>query len=385
VGLTSVQYLYINGNESTPGTTANLGINNNDVQIIGNQIPVTWKINKDLSLKVAPGFTFYTGGGNTNYDSGVPVNYGGSGTPTNQSYYYGTFNSSNDPVFVSPREADDLNVFSAPGEFDFKVANIPFRPYWDFDWNITGKQRVQNVYLNATGSQPNATGATVASVQNQNQALGDNVAWAAGLQIGQNKKKGDWALLGEFRQIGLGSVDPDINGTDFADSYMNQQGLKFSGVYNFTDFLTGTITFYDTWAYKSNLYQALGGSTVAAPKAIAADNGSTTANNGVSTQGLVAEKSLQRIQVDLGWDFGLTAAFVSPSLQQIHRIDVDRDADVVGPRAILEKRAQPRRDRDDPPRAQENLEPVIPAPTRILRATSSSPIPVRSGRIFRPM
>ena len=282
VGLTSVQYLYINSNESTFSN----GINNNDVLIIGNQIPIIWKINKDLTFKVAPGFTFYTAGGNTNYDGGVPINYTNAGqVPT---YSYGTANSSNDPVFVSSREADDLNVVSAPGEFDFKVADIPFRPYWDFDWNVTGKQRVQNVYLNSTGSSP-AT-ATVAHVQAQNQDLGDDVAWAAGLQIGQNKKKGDWSILGEFRQIGLGAVDQNINGTDYADSFANQEGLKFNGVYNFTDFLTGTVTFYDTWAYKNDLYKALGGSASAAPTV-------------GTTQYLVAEKSLQRLQVDLGWKF----------------------------------------------------------------------------------
>ena len=298
VGLTSVQYLYIKSNQSSvngSGTGLDAGLNNNNVGIIGNQIPIIWKIDKDLTFKVVPGFTFYTGGGNTNYDGSVPVNYANSGTPPAPAYAYGTANSSVDPVFISPREADDLNIFSAPGEFDFKVADIPFRPYWDFDWNVTGKQRVQNVYLNSTASAP--TIGTVTSVQKQNQDLGDNVAWAAGLQVGQNKKKGDWSILGEFRQIGLGAVDQNINGTDYADSYANQEGLKFSGIYNFTDFLTGTVTFYDTWAYKNNLYNALGGNPVAAPAAVPG------AVSGGSTQYLVSEKSLQRIQVDLGWKF----------------------------------------------------------------------------------
>ena len=78
VGLNAAQYIYINSNEST--TTPNL--NRNDVFIIANQIPVTWKINKDVSFKIVPGFTFYTGGGNTNYDGGVPTNTNvGAGTP----------------------------------------------------------------------------------------------------------------------------------------------------------------------------------------------------------------------------------------------------------------------------------------------------------------
>lgn len=281
IGFNAVQYLYINSNEST--TTG--GINNNDVQIIGNQIPVTWNITKNVTLKIAPGFTFYTSGGNTNFDGGVPTNTTVSGTTATTVPAQG--NSSVDPVFVSPREADHLAVFSAPGELNFKVQGVPIRPYWDFEWNTQGHQRVQDVYLDHTASSPSS--GTAASVASQNQALSDNLAWAVGVQVGQNKKKGDWSGLVEFRQIGLGAVDQNINGTDYADSYANQEGFKFSSAYNFTDFLTGTVTFFDTWSYKDNLYQSLGGT-------------SATPATG-STQYLVSEKSLQRVQVDLGWKF----------------------------------------------------------------------------------
>jgi hypothetical protein len=285
VGLTAVQYIYINSNEGTI-----TGINNNDVQIIGNQIPITWKINKDLTFKAAPGFTFYTSGGNTSYDGGVPTNTNVSGNTATVSG--GTANSSVDPVFSSPKEADDLAVISLPGEFNFKVDGIAVRPYWDFEWNVEGRRRIQDVYLDPTAFTTAGANGTAASVASQNKALGgfgDDVAWAAGLQVGQNKKKGDWSALLEFRQIGLGAVDQNINGTDYADSYANQQGFKTSVAYNFTDFLTGTVTFYDTWDLKDHLYSALGGSN--------------TAPSAGSTQYLVSESSSQRVQVDLGWKF----------------------------------------------------------------------------------
>jgi hypothetical protein len=297
IGLNAVQYIYVGGNEST--VTA--GLNNNDVFIIGNQIPITWKVNKDFLVKIAPGFTFYTGGGNTNFDSGVATstsNTSGGTTPATTngvpaSTYFATANSSVDPVFISPKEADDLAIFSAPGEFNFNVAGIPFRPYWDFEYNTEGHTRIQNVYMQPTGTAGSGgigTGVTAAAAS-QNQALTDNIAWAAGLQVGANKKKGDWSALGEFRQIGLGAVDQNINGTDYADSFANQEGFKLASAYNFTDFLTATVTFYDTWDYKKGLYQSLGGTT-ASPTA-------TTA----STLNLVGEKAEQRLQVDLGWKF----------------------------------------------------------------------------------
>ena len=297
LGFNAVQYIYINSNEST--TIG--GLNRSDTMIIGNQIPVTWKITNDLTLKVAPGFTFYTGGGNTNFDGGVPTQGAvssatGTGTaPQAVVYYGGNAPSSVDPVFISNKEADDLAIFSAPGELDFLVdaERVNVRPYWDFEYNVKGHERVQNVYLD-----PNAlglTGAALASAQSQNTALSDNLAWALGVQVGQSKKKGDWSGLAEFRQIGLGAVDQNLNGTDFADSYANQQGVKLSLAYNFTDFLTGTVTFYDTWNYKKNLYSALGGPNTAL-------SSSTTPNN-TGTLNLVSASTVQRVQVDLGWKF----------------------------------------------------------------------------------
>ncbi len=283
VGFNAVQYLYINSNESS----ALPNIDRDDVFILGEQIPVTWKITPNVTFKVAPGFTVYTGGGNTNYDGGVPTNTNvgaatAVGTPGVATVYGGNANSAVDPVFYSPKEADDLAIFSAPGEFNFLVAGVPVRPYWDFEYNVLGKERVQDVYLDPTAG-------VSAPAKAANQKLGDNLAWAFGVQVGQSKKQGDWSGLAEFRQIGLGAVDQNLNGTDFADSYANQQGVKLSLAYNFTDFLTGTATFYDTWDYKTGLYNALGG---------------TSATPAVgTTQYLVAAKAVQRVQVDLGWKF----------------------------------------------------------------------------------
>jgi hypothetical protein len=312
VGLIAAQYIYINQNEAT--TTPFLGSSNtSDVLTFENQIPITWKVNDDLTVKVVPGFTFYTGGGNTNYNGDVAFNNGGTAPVT---FASGTANSSSDPVFYSPNAFDDLNVVSAPGEFDYKLLDQKLRTYWDFNWNVTANQRIQNVYLGPGGAfAPGggaagygfmgtaASGATAfsaaqqAAVRKQNQNLSDGVAWAIGEQIGENKKKGDWSLLGEFRQVGLGALDPNTNGTDYANSYSNQQGVKIMGVYNFTDYFTGSITYYNTWNYKDGLYSALGGGNgLGGP-------GGTAKPAAGTTQYLVDQASSQRVQVDLGWKF----------------------------------------------------------------------------------
>ena len=320
VGWIGAQYVYVNNNESNYGIAKPYAGNSNDAFVIANQIPVTWKVTDDLTVKVVPGFTTYIGGGNTNYAGDVAQGVNNAGTPPAPSYSFGTANSSADPVFYSPHAFDDLNVVSAPGEVDYKVLGQNLRTYWDFNWNASARERVSNVYLGAGGpftaaggaspgggaagfgnSPSSAVGgyavapsaATVAAIRKQNQQLGDGVAWAIGQQIGQNKKKGDWSLLGEFRQVGLGALDPNTNGTDFANSYSNQQGVKVKGVYNFTDYLTLGVTYYNTWDYKNNLFSALGGATAA---------GSAAPNAG-STQYLVSQSSTQRVQVDLGWKF----------------------------------------------------------------------------------
>ncbi len=286
-----MQYIYVDSNESTfaPNT------NNNDVFIIGNQIPVTWKVDKDVTVKVAPGFTFYTGGGNTNYDGGVATNTGStiSGTTVGTA---GTFFS------ILPT-AQSIRCFTArvkqttsqssphPGKLTSRWQASPSAPIGTSSSTRKARSACRTFTLQHSNFVTGFGTGVSARAARQNAALGDNVAWAAGLQIGVNKKKGDWSGLAEFRQIGLGAVDQNINGTDYADSYANQQGFKLSTVYNFTDFLTLTGTFYDTWDYKSNLYKSLGG-TAATPNSLTA-----------STLNLVGERSEQRLQVDLGWKF----------------------------------------------------------------------------------
>jgi len=314
IGLTMGQYIYINTNESV-GKTLGSGNVGSDVITLTTQIPITWKINDNVTAKVVPGFTWYTGGGNVNYASDVPYGENGAGTgPAVPSFTLGTPNSGVDPVFYSPNAFDDLNVVSAPGEIDYKVLGQKLRTYWDFNWNVTANQRIQNVYLGPggafapgggaagygfmpsvpSGAAPAFGAAKQAAIRAQNQNLADGVAWAIGEQIGENKKKGDWSLLGEFRQVGLGALDPNTNGTDFANSYQNVQGVKVQGVYNFTDYLTATVTYYNSWNYKNNLYNALGGGSGLTPgsKPLAG-----------TTQYMVDQAASQRVQVDLGWKF----------------------------------------------------------------------------------
>jgi hypothetical protein len=329
VGLTAAQLIYAGDQsfESDPGSlatgssTATSGAagtqpggpaNNKDVWQFVEQVPVQFNYNKTTFIKVAPGFDSYMSGGS----SGIPTSFV-NGTSGDTGWTGG-----GTLAFFGPEIADHLEIFQAPGEIDWKVGDIPMKVYWDFDLNTDGKDRVQDVLLGAdnpnvvarggglTAAQAAANRATIA----QNTALGDNVAWMAGVMVGQNKKRGDWSIKGDFRQVGLGAIDPNENDSDWGDSFLNQQGFKIQSTYNFTDFLTGSLTYYNTWNYKKGLLDA--SSPGQTPNTLPL-TGNGTASNGYGTSGattnpngagtnlnsLVGAGETQRVQVDLMWKF----------------------------------------------------------------------------------
>jgi hypothetical protein len=280
IGVTAAQFIYADnneqGNSSLVKDTPNTGnVNASDIWMFVEQIPMQFNFDKDTFIKEVPGFTAYLAGGNTNLSSNVGGWTGSSVT------------------YVDYHAGDHLAIFTAPGEFDWKAWDIPFKLYWDFAYNTQGKERIQNTYLFGAPTD----NAFTTAFRRENQNLGDNVAWLAGVQVGQNKKKGDWSVKGDFRQVGLGAVDPNINDSDFADSFLNQQGIKVQSVYNFTDFLTGSITYFNTWNYKANLFANSGTGAIPSTGGTALNGESATAYT------LAAANTTQRVQVDLMWKF----------------------------------------------------------------------------------
>ena len=327
VGITAAQFIYADNSEfnTDPGSlasassTATTALNtqpggpadNRDVWQFVEQVPVQFNFDKNTFVKVVPGFDSYMSGGSSGISSSfVNGSNGNTGFSGGQEQFFG------------PSIADHLEIFQAPGEVDWKMWDLPFKAYWDFDLNTDGKARVQDILLgngnpNVQTTSGGLTGPQVAAnlaSQAQNRGLGDNVAWLAGLQIGQNKKKGDWSIKGDFRQVGLGAIDPNENDSDWGESFLNQQGVKIQSVYNFTDFLTGSISYYNTWAYKSELLNAstpgqnpgtlpLSGNGTAAT-GYGTSSAATNPNAGnTDLNSLVGAHTTQRVQVDLMWKF----------------------------------------------------------------------------------
>ncbi len=270
VGFTAFQGIYADNNESNPVTVA--PSSNHDVWQFVEQVPVQFNLNKATFIKIAPGFDTYLGGGNNG--------------PTNVPATSAAESGGGTQAFAAYNASTQLAIITAPGEVDWKWGAVPFKFYWDFAANLDGKERIQQVYLTPTPG--TGTSAANLQAQNQNRDLGDNLAWVAGVQIGQIKHKGDWLLRGDFRQVGLGSIDPNLNDADIFDGRTNMQGEVLTMTYDFSDAISATVT------------GAIGGRI---DDSVGTDGYAMGTPGTGEDLGLAAIQQYKLVQADLNWKF----------------------------------------------------------------------------------
>jgi Putative porin len=226
----------------------------------------------------------------------------------------GNFSSVNGGGFTAPSKTDflqfldgtgeerDLFIVQAPGDITVKLKNIPVKFYWDFAYNFDGGARFSllgtagqrmttgtlfNGTSLSTGSlvitQRDGTNPTtfpfaglysqvvtdshgnVIAFKNLAQPSNkDKMAWVVGLKIGDNKKTGDISAYGDYRQVGIASIDPNLSFDDAMNARLNFQGFGFGINYNVTDFLILGVSARIDWNL-TNLYggQATRGSGIA--------------------------------------------------------------------------------------------------------------------------
>lgn len=127
---------------------------------------------------------------------------------------------------------DGLAVFTLPGEVNWMNVAGPgtsFKFYWDFAYNFEAERRVRRVY--GLAAEPK-----------------DATAWLAGIGYasGSGRTRGDYSARIDYRSIGTGSVDPNLNDSDFAFGRLNQEGWKAALSYNVTDFANVNATYFHT-------------------------------------------------------------------------------------------------------------------------------------------
>ena len=133
VGITAFQGIYADNaeNAATPPASPTGVVDKTDVWQFVEQVPVQFNFNKDTFVKVVPGFDSYMGGGNAGFSTSV-----GSASSTLGG---GVFGGGDAVAFVGAHATDHLQIFTAPGEVDWKLWDMPFKAYWDFALNTEGK------------------------------------------------------------------------------------------------------------------------------------------------------------------------------------------------------------------------------------------------------
>jgi hypothetical protein len=220
------------------------------------QLLAKLKLGKNLAVTVAPGIFVtnsasvgVTGVKNGNFDLTTVPAAGALGSQNNAQ-----------PFPVTQR---DLFILLAPGDITYKIGGRPLSLYWDFAYNFSGNDRFRDLGSAFFGApQPLSSGVTfnksrtaiTGFVHPWAPSFSDDLAWLVGLRYGENKKAGDFSLSIDYRQIGIASEDPNINSDDFAASNLNSEGFEGRIAYNFTDFLTLSVTVYYAEALTKNLF-----------------------------------------------------------------------------------------------------------------------------------
>lgn len=212
LSLVAGQLVFADNKESTKvsGTSSNL-----DAWLFNTQLIGSARITPNVKVTVAPGYMTYTPGLVSNTNSGI-----------NETPYFGK------------NATRDLSIVTLPGDVSFKVCGLKTKVLWDFAYNTKGSARAKDVYT--------ATSHTSR----------DDIAWLLGVQVGENKKAGDWSIIANYRQTGLSSVDPNLNDSDFAFGNLNMQGIKTGIAYNIAESCIASLTYFDAWNLRSNLSYA---------------------------------------------------------------------------------------------------------------------------------
>ncbi|MBV8898704.1 MAG: putative porin [Verrucomicrobia bacterium] len=268
LSLIAGQLIFFDNNEfnQVTGATGNI---KNDAYEFETQLLARLKLGKNFSFTVAPA-VFITN------DAEV----GSAGNPAIALNNTGAFNGN---------QRDEL-ILLAPGDISFKIGKLPVKLYWDFAYNTNGNDRWNDVYgplfsdVTFNAARTAVTGFPASS--RISPSFSDNLAWLVGIQFGQNKKQGDLSIFGNFRQIGLTSIDPNINDSDFAVSNLNMQGFKFGLAYNVTDYAVFAVTGYITWNLTQNLY-----------------GGAANSPSNITGAGIAHDTTADTLQVDLNVQF----------------------------------------------------------------------------------
>lgn len=219
VSLNAGQFTYADNSEGYL-SGANGTDKANDAFLFQGQLLVGFKFDDSNKLSAAPGFLTYNAASTANVNSSV-----------------------NGSSFVAANGTRGLQLLLLPGDFSTKIGGLKTKFVWDLSYNTDGKTRAYDVYgLKQTGG--NAT---------NTRSSQDDLAWLLGVVVGENKKKGDFSVLANYRQTGLTAVDPNLNDSDFGNSRLNTKGFKLGVGYNLSNAVVLNLAYQNAFNLRSDL------------------------------------------------------------------------------------------------------------------------------------
>jgi hypothetical protein len=197
------QFIYDDKSTDEPLASAGAVTGGNDSWIFAQQFGARYSINKDTSIALAPIVYAYSGPGDT---------------------FTGRFDGTGAAAGAAQDIAiNDLLIVEIPMEFKFQLMDTKMKLFSDVAVNARGEERARHA--------------------GRTDQDGNNLAYQAGLTFGEAKGKGGWEAQAYWMHKELYALDPNLTDSDLFDSKLNLEGVVFGIKYNFTDFLTGSITY----------------------------------------------------------------------------------------------------------------------------------------------
>ena len=216
----------------------------NDAIFFYQDLVATYKPSDLLTLIVSPAFYFYAPHGSVGVSGNALGASGGRSNPNDVNTANPLAPSQGGLLGTADFNGDNatrcLYVGFLDGEAQFPVGPVKGKFYGDFAYNFEGGQRANEIL----GVQENS--------------FLDKQSWIAGVQIGEPKRKGDFYVSAEYHQVGVGSIDPNLNDTNFGLSRLNTQGIRLAVGYNFQTWLRGEVWYYGAWNLEKNLHDLNG-------------------------------------------------------------------------------------------------------------------------------
>lgn len=197
----SGQFIVSDNTENDPAHN-----DNRDGFIWQTQVVASVDLGSSAKLTVAPGY------------------YSSNGA---RSVAFGRENVANLGLTPDGEHLDNMQIVLLPGDVSTELAGQKVKFQWDLAYNLDGANRSKAILGNlASGSGT------------------DKLAWLLGVQVGENKKKGDWSAVANYRRVGLSAVDHLITDADFAFGDVNATGFKVGFTYNVGNATTIGLNYY---------------------------------------------------------------------------------------------------------------------------------------------